>query len=105
MCTKFIVSECLYFDSVPLDPIKRTEWIGAIETHQEFDHSICKYYICQLHFPAQFIRKAGARTDLLKGAVPTIFPQVCDIEYLDEDAVCVNKYINLQCNLSDDFKE
>lgn len=88
---------------MPSDPIKRKKWIDAIEKHQEFDFSICKYYVCQLHFPDDCIKKAGSRTNLLAGVVPTIFPQICNIEYLEEDADCVNKYINLHGDVLNDL--
>lgn len=48
-------------------------WIEAIEKHQPFDYYVSKYYVCELHFPEEAIRRIGKRTDLLPNVVPTIF--------------------------------
>lgn len=63
----------MFHFSVPFEPNKRKKWIAAIETHQEFDYYVSKYYICELHFPADAIRRVGGRTDLQADAIPTIF--------------------------------
>lgn len=102
-----LVIDCVWFSncfhSVPRDPTKGKQWIDAIELHQEFDHSISEYYVCQRHFPDHCVRKAGKRNNLLPGVVPSVFPQNDDIEYLDEDAECVKKFVNVKNVASTDL--
>lgn len=62
--------------SVPSDPEKKNAWIAAIESYQQFDHFLSKFYVCELHFGAESVRKIGSRTILVPNALPTIFPVV-----------------------------
>lgn len=79
--------------SVPMQSENRRKWIMAIETHQEFDYTVSRFNVCELHFTADLIQKRGQRTDLKPGAVPSIFPSY-EIEYLDEDVDCLNNYLS-----------
>lgn len=50
------------------------EWIEAIESYQQFDHSSPYFQVCELHFkPSDFTiqrNKRALKTDI----VPSIFP-------------------------------
>lgn len=64
----------LYF-SVPHDPILRKKWIEQIEKHQPFDRMPISYPVCERHFDATNLVRNGKRCTLIKGTVPTIFPE------------------------------
>lgn len=65
--------DCILNFSVPSEPNKRKLWIEAIEKHQSFDYYVSKFYVCELHFSEESLRRGGFRTDLKPNVVPTIF--------------------------------
>lgn len=60
--------------SVPTDLNRRKLWISAIETYQEFDYYVSKFYVFELHFVEGSIRKFGNRSIVDPNDVPTILP-------------------------------
>lgn len=75
LCTEFICFPEIQF-SVPFEPARRQKWIDAIETHQQFDYYVSRYFVCEQHFSVDAIKRIGFRTDLKPNAIPTIFPQM-----------------------------
>lgn len=59
---------------MPFSQPARSQWINAIESHQQFDYHVQKYYICSLHFAPGNLNIHGKKKIVLKGRVPSIFP-------------------------------
>lgn len=59
---------------VPQAGESRQKWIKAIESHQQFDQTDMRYAICQLHFQPEHFKRNTKTIELIKGALPTIFP-------------------------------
>lgn len=64
----------IYF-SVPHERVLRKKWIEMISKHQEFDYIPMNYAVCEMHFDAECILQTGKRRTLIKGSLPTIFPE------------------------------
>lgn len=61
--------------SVPRDPILRQKWIEQISKHQEFVDATKTYPVCASHFDSDKVSQIGRRTTLIKGSLPTLFPE------------------------------
>lgn len=73
------IKDCETFGSlfcVPSEPIRRSKWIETIETFQEFDYTLSKFYVCEQHFSPESVIRRGARTYLASNAIPTIFTSI-----------------------------
>lgn len=82
----------MYF-SVPIETNKRKLWIEAIEKHQSFDYYASKFYVCELHFPEESLRRGGFRTDLKPNVVPTIFcPRFYEFIYKCKSNLFLNTF-------------
>lgn len=73
--------------------VKRQKWINAIETHQEFDYTVSRFFVCESHFTTGSIQRRGKNTSLDANAVPSIFPDY-QIEYLNEDEIYLEDYLS-----------
>lgn len=60
---------------MPHDTIVRKQWVHQISRHQKFDDAPISYPVCILHFDTDKIIQRGKRTTLVKGTVPTKFPE------------------------------
>lgn len=63
---------------MPLDAVKRKQWIGNIQNHQKFtmiDHKTMRFSVCNLHFEPNKIRKRS-QGRLVANGPPTIFPNI-----------------------------
>lgn len=58
----------------------RDQWIQAIERFQEFDHQILSYHVCSLYFSSNDIVRHSKKKSVRRGRVPSIFPNIHEIE-------------------------
>lgn len=60
--------------SVPHCQDIRSQWIRAIERHQQFEYHIQTFTVCSLHFRSDDLKAHGKRRVVKRGRIPSIFP-------------------------------
>lgn len=58
----------------------RNQWIAAIIAHVNEVPEKCYFFVCDRHFEPSLVIKKADRTTLGKGSIPTIFPNVQNID-------------------------